>query len=107
MVSGAAGYNVNSLQTAQFFIADTYLGEINAPILQIMMQGIADNLGLLVNLLHHEMLKAAFFRRLSIPLYRYSLFLNFFSVNIVKMNCRIFQHSNFHVADVINLSGIF
>ena len=81
--------------------------EINSSVLNDRIYSILDNLRLFVNFFEHEMLISAFFGSLCIPLYLNKLFFDLFTVNIIENSIALFKFCNFHIAYVINVSGIF
>ena len=60
-----------------------------------------------MDLFHHEMLVAALFRCFRIPLNMLFLFLNLFSVQIIKVNLAFADTGHFQVADIIQFLVYF
>ena len=69
MISGTAGHDKDFIDFAQFFFRPVQLGEADGFCFRIQAagHGVAQSLGLLIDFLQHEMLKAAFFRCFGIP----------------------------------------
>ncbi len=59
-----------------------------------------------MDLLHHEVLKAAFFCCLGVPLDLGGLFLDFVAVQIKELDLAGCQTGHFHIADIVNSAGI-
>ena len=60
-----------------------------------------------MDLFHHEMLKAALFRRLCIPLNFRSLLLNLITIEIIKMSFTRSQLCKLKVTNVIHVASVF
>ena len=58
-----------------------------------------------MDLLQHEMLISAFFCRLCVPFNRNHILLDLFSVNIIEMDLFSGKLRDFHISDIIYISG--
>ena len=107
MPRGAAGHDVDLCDLLNDLIRDTDLTQIDASILDREIQSILYSSGLLVDLLHHEVLEAGLISSL-----RGECDLNLFFGNLVAVqvieNCLAGREpSHLQVADIVNLVGVF
>ena len=108
MVSRTTGYDIHLMDIRKFFLGPVQLVESNFPFLfaDTAAHGIADSLGLLVNLFEHEMLETAFFSSFGIPGY----FVNFLgdghAVNVLHPDAVLGDGGNLAVAHDISTAGM-
>ena len=107
MVSTAAGNDADLVNLFDILIAEADSAHIQLAVNQYGIQSIAYCLRLLVNFLHHEMLKACFLGSFGIPFNFGQRFFNYFFINVVEGNLAVSQTSHFQIADVIYLTGVF
>ena len=107
MVGRAAGHNGNLGKILDFRLGQTDGGQVNLPVLHHGMDGILDGLGLLVDFLHHEMLKPGFFCGFSVPADLGQLLLDFIAVQVVEGDLALLEPGHFQVADVVDVPGVF
>ena len=107
MISTAAGNYAYLVNLFDILIAEADSAHIQLAVNQYGIQSIAYCLRLLVNFLHHEMLKACFFGSFGIPFDFGQRFFDYFFINIIESNLAVSQTSHFQIADVINLTGVF
>ena len=60
-----------------------------------------------MDLFHHEMLESSFFCCFCIPVDHFHLLLDFFPIKVVESNLTLTYTGHLHIADIINISGIF
>ena len=60
-----------------------------------------------MDLFHHEMLEACFFRRFGVPFNLHRLFLDFVAIQVIEGNFALLQTAQLQVADVVDVAGIF
>ena len=106
MPRGAAGGDDNLAGFPDLLVGQAHLAQVDGPILDHRMQGIRHCLGLLVNFLHHEVLKARLLRRLGVPVDADRLLAHFLAVQVVEMRLAGQQPGEFVIADVIDLPGV-
>ena len=106
MVSRAAGHDINLADTADHLIIQTDLRQIQLALPDNGVQCICDCLRLLMDLLHHEMLKTGFLRCFCIPLNDLRLLLDLLTVQIEKSDLTRFYTCQLHVSDIINIPCI-
>ena len=107
MVSTAAGNDADLVNLFDILIAEADSAHIQLTVNQYGIQGIANCFRLLVDFLHHEMLKACFFGSFGVPFDFGQRFFDYFFINIVEGNLAVSQTSHFQIADVIYLTGVF
>ena len=107
MVGGTAADDVDAVDGADGLLVQGQLGKVDAAILQARRKRIADSGGLLVDLLHHEMLEAAFFGCFGVPLNGGSFVLNGLFVGVEKLNGIGRQARDLEIVNVIDGTGIF
>ena len=107
MVGRAAAHNVNLLPGLHFLGGKAGLGQIDFSVLQHGVQSILHSLGLLMDFLHHKVLKAGLFGGLGIPFDFHQILGDFVAVQVVEGNAVGGQPGDFHVADVVNTAGVF
>ena len=102
-----AGYNIYLLEVLDFVLNDLHARQVYNAILDYRIKGILNSLRLLMNLFHHEMLKAALFSRFCIPLNLGGLLFDFITIKIIKMSLTRSQFCKLKIADVIYITSIF
>ena len=107
MIRTAAGNDANLVNLFDILVTEADSAHIQLAVNQYGIQSIANCLGLLVDFLHHEMLKACFFGSFGIPFDFGQRFFDYFFINVVEGNFAVSQTSHFQIADVINLTGVF
>ena len=106
MISAAACDDIDLADIADVLFCQRDSLEVDLVILDNGVDGIQDRPGLLVDLLHHEMLKTAFLGSFRIPLDLYKFLCDLFLVQVIKRSSACAQSSNLIVADIIDISGI-
>ena len=106
MVSRAAGHDINLADAADPLIIQTDLCQIQLVLPDNGIQCICDCFRLLMDLLHHEMLKTGFLRCLCIPLNDLRLLLDLLAIQIVKSDLTRFYTCQLQISDIINISCI-
>ena len=104
---GTACHNVDAVDPADLIVCHAQLVDHDLAVFQSGFQRIPHRFGLFIHLFQHEMLIAAFFRRVYIPFYRVHFFFDFFFINIVKSDPIFFQHRDLFVLDIINIPCVF
>ena len=107
MVSTAAGNYADLVNLFNILVAEADSAHIQLAVNQYGIQSIAYCLGLLVDFLHHEMLKACFFGSFGVPFDFGQRFFDYFLINVVEGNLAVSQTSHFQIAYVIYLTGVF
>ena len=107
MVSTAAGNDADLVNLFDILVAEADSAHIQLTVNQYGIQSIAYCFRLLVDFLHHEMLKACFFGSFGIPFNFGQRFFDYFFINVVEGNLAVSQTSHFQIADVIYLTGVF
>ena len=107
MVRRTAGNYVDLINRLHFIVRKVYGIKVNCTVRNNRVDSVADNLGLLVNFLKHKMLIAALFSGLSVPFYLNKRLLDDLAVDVVEGNGALFELCYLHIADVVNLTGIF
>ena len=108
MPCAAAGHHVDTAEIRNFFLCQVKGCKIHPVIIsQNGIKRIGHCLGLLMDLLHHEMLKTALFGRLGIPGDLHGFFLNLITVQIVKMRLTGSELCKLQIVYVIYAAGIF
>ena len=102
----SAGHNVDLLVAPDLLVRKRHGRKVDGIVLDHRAQGILHRLGLLVDLLHHKMLKSGFFGGLGIPLDLGGLLFDLVAVQIVEMRFARGQLGKFQIADVIHIAGI-
>ena len=106
MVGRAAGHDVHRVQILNEFFLNAQTRQVNGPVFYHGMDGVLHRPGLLMNLLHHEVLVAALFGGFGVPLdFRQGLF-NDITVQVEEGHVSAGQPGHFHIADIIHISGI-
>ena len=106
MVGRAAGHDVHRVQPGNFFFGKADARKINLSVLADAADGVLHRPGLLVDFLHHEVLVAALFGSLGVPLdFGQGLF-DDVAVQIVEGDVAAGQPGHFHVAHVIDIPGV-
>ena len=106
MVSRAAADDVDAVDAADSVLVQSQLGQIDLAVLQARGKRIPDSGGLLVDLFHHEMLEAALFGCLGVPLDGGSLVLDGLFVSIEKLDRIRRQPRDLQVVDVVDRAGV-
>ena len=107
MICRAAGDDIHLVECLHLLIRKVNGIEVNNAVLHHRIDGVTNHLRLLVNLLEHEVLVATLFGRFCIPLdFRKRLFYDL-GINVIECNITLFEFGNLHVADVVNIAGIF
>ena len=99
MISGTAGHNKDFIDFTQLLGCPVQLGEADGFCFRIQAasHGIAQSLGLFIDFLQHEMLKAAFFRCFGIPVNDKHLLADGSAVDILHPNTVCRYRSDFAV----------
>ena len=106
MISGTTGNNIDLLQFLDLFLRDSYSTKIDLTIPDNRIYCITDRFRLLMDLLHHKMLKARFLRSFRIPLDLHQIFLDLIAVQIVERHISLLQTAHLHISNIINISRI-
>ena len=106
MVSRAAGHDINLADAADPIIIQTDLRQIQPALPDNRVQCICNCFRLLMDLLHHEMLKTGFLRCLRIPLDDLRLLLDLLTIQIVESDLTRFHTCQLQISDIINISCI-
>ena len=106
MIRGTTGNNINLLQLLDLFLRDSYSAKIDLTIPDNRIYCITDRFRLLMDLLHHKMLKARFLCSFRIPLDLHQIFLALITVQIVERHISLLQTAHLHISDIINTSRI-
>ena len=107
MIRTAAGNDADLVNLFDILVAEADSAHIQLAVNQYGIQSIAYCLGLLVDFLHHEMLKACFFGSFGIPFNFGQRFFDYFFINVVEGNLAVSQTSHFQITDVIYLTSVF
>ena len=102
-----AGNNINLLKVLDLLFGDFHTGQVDSSIFDHRIQGVLDSFRLLMDFFHHEMLKAAFFGSLGIPLDFSGLLLDLIAVQVIEMRLTRRQLCKLKVADVIHIASVF
>ena len=84
MIRRAAADDVDAAHGAQGVLVKRKFAEIDTAVLDARADGVAHGGGLLVDLLHHEMLVAALFGRLGVPFDGGGLLFDLLAVDVVE-----------------------
>ena len=106
MVGAAAAHDVDLADFLNVRIGEVHCRQINLSILDNGVDRIPNRLGLFVDLLHHEVLKAALFRSLGIHLDLDELFLDLLLIDVVEGDLPALELSDLVVADVVHISRV-
>ena len=107
MPCGTAGNDIDLLKVLDFILSDFHAGQVDSTVLDDRVQGILNCFRLLMDLFHHEMLKAALFRRLCVPLNFRSLLLDFITVQIVEVSFTRNEPCELKISDVVHIASVF
>ena len=106
MISGTTGNNIDLLQLLDLFLRNSNSTKIDLAIPNYRIYRITNRFRLLMDLLHHKMLKARFLRSFRIPLDLHRIFLDFITVQIVERHAAFLQTAHLHISNIINISRI-
>ena len=110
MPCGAACRDIDLGKCADVVVRDADLGKVHTVrvsfLADILMKRVERNSRLLVDFLHHEMLKAALFGCLGIPLDRGRFLLNGIAVEVIKRYLAGGKFCHLQVSDVVHLTGV-
>ena len=107
MIRGTTGNNIDLLQLLDLFLRNSNSTKIDLAIPDNRIYCITDRFRLLMDLLHHKMLKARFLCSFRIPLDLHQIFLDLIAIQIVERYISLLQTAEFHISDIINISCIF
>ena len=107
MPCGAAGNNIDLLEVLDFILGDLHARQVDGAVFNHGVNGILNSFRLLMDFLHHEMLKAAFFGSLGIPLDFSGLLLDLITVQVIEMSFTRSQFCELKVANVIHVASVF
>ena len=105
MPGRAAGHHADAAHSLEVLVGKTGGGEVRHAVARKGVEGVRHRLGLLVDLLHHEVLVAGFFGGLRIPLDGGEGLFNDVAVQVVEGHLARLQAAQLHVADVVNIPG--
>ena len=103
MIGRTAGNDIDALQSFQHFIGNSGFRQIDGPVLHIGADGILYGFRLLMDLFQHEMLIAALFRCLGIPLDFHHFFLNLFPVDVIEADLISGHLRDLVIADIVDV----
>ena len=106
MVGRAAADDVDAAHRADGVLVQFQLREVDLAVLEARRQRVAHGGRLFVDLFHHEMLIAAFFGSLGIPLDGGGLVLDGFLVDVEKLDGVRRQARDLEVVDVVHRAGV-
>ena len=107
VVRRSAGDHADAADAARGLLVQARGGEVDAAVLlDVGMDRVAHGLGLLVDLLHHEVLKACLFRGLGVPLDMRPLLLDPLAVDVVELRAVLGEAGDLQVADVIDVARV-
>ena len=98
--------NINLVNVLNIFICKSDFRKIDLSVFHNRTQSVLNCFRLLMDLLHHEMLKTGFLRRLCIPLNDLRLLLDLLTIQIVKSDLTRFYTCQLQISDIINISCI-
>ena len=101
------GNNIDLLKVFNFVLGDLHTGQVDSAVLDHRVKGILNSFRLLMDFFHHEMLKAAFFGSLSIPLDFSGLLLDLISIEIIKMSLAWNKFCKLKVTNIIYIASVF
>ena len=101
-----AGYDIYLSEPFDLLIGKSHFRKIDLLVFDIFTQRCFHHLRLLVDLFHHEMLKAALFRCFRIPLDLGDLFLDLVTVQVVECHLSGADPGHLQVADIVYFSGM-
>ena len=106
MVGGAAGHNINFLDLADLLLRETEVLKVDLPLPDAGENAPAQGLGLLHDLLEHEVLIAALLRRVDLPVHVGDLLLNGLHQVVVALDAVLGQHRQLIVVHVPHFPGV-
>ena len=107
MHSCTAGYDMDSAAVFDFLFCQGDLIQFDICFCQTGLDGFIQHFGLLHDLLHHEVVIAAFFCRCDIPCYMIDFFFDFIAVYIEQCHAFAFQHSDLMFIQQVIISCVF
>ena len=107
MVGRAAAHDIDGVQVPQLLGGKAQLVVLDLPGLNGGGKGVPDGLGLLMDLLHHEVLEARLFRGLGAPADFHQVLLDLVPVQVVEGGPLRGQPGQLHIADVVYLPCVF
>ena len=106
VVGGAAGHDMHLLVGAQHLLGDARLAQIHAAVAHEGVDGVRHHAGLLVNLLHHEVLEAGLLRGLRVPGDLHGMLLDGLLIHGAEADRALAQAGDLHVVDVVDAAGV-
>ena len=106
MVGTAAGNDIDIAEITDLLFCQGNILQADFSVLDDGVDGILDSLGLLVDLLHHEMLKTALFGSFRIPLDLGQFLGDLFLIQIIELCGACSESADLVVADIIDVSGV-
>ena len=106
MICGAAAYYFNARNPFEVFLGDMFKAEINLPVMNSWADGLHDSIGLLHDLLYHEMGITAFFRSVNIPVDMFNLVLDTFAVAVHDGHSVLSENCKLPFAETENITGM-
>ena len=106
VVGGAAGHDEHLVDVAQVLVGQTLLVEHDAPALEVSAQRVGERVGLLLDLLVHEVLVAALLRGRQVPVDREGLALRGATVEVGDLIAVAGDHHELVLAELDGLAGV-
>ena len=106
VIGRAAGHDINPLEVGQIPYGQADVVQNNAAIPDPGADGVPDSLGLLMNLLEHEVLVAAFFCGGHLPGDVLRLLDNGFSMGVIEPDAAVVHHQQIPVIEIHHIPGV-
>ena len=106
VVGGAAADDIQTADGADGVLIQGDLGQVDAAVLDAGRKGIPHRCGLLVDLLHHEMLIAAFFGCFGIPLDGGGRLFDALLIDVVELNVVRRHADDLLIVNVVDRAGV-
>ena len=103
----ATGNDIDLLEVFDLILSDFHAGQVDNSVLDHRIKGILDSFRLLMDFFHHEMLKAAFFSCLGIPLDFCGLLFDFIAVQVIEMRLTRNELCELKITDVVHIASVF
>ena len=99
--------NINLLEILNLIFGNLHAGQIDNSVLDYGIKSILDSFRLLMDLFHHEMLKAALFSRFCIPLDLGGLLFDFITIQVIEMSLTRNKFCKLKVSNIIHIASVF
>ena len=103
----ATGNNIDLLKVFNFVLGDLHTGQVDSAVLDHRVKGILNSFRLLMDLFHHEMLKAALFSCFCVPLDLGGLLFDLITIQVIEMSLTRNKLCELKVADVVHIASVF